>query len=82
MDNGSTDDSTALEPEFPEIRFMRLPRNFGLTKALNIGIRSAEADYLFLLPWNLKDEITKQMADIRSWGGKFVVPMPSLQVID
>ena len=49
LDNGSTDDSTALEPEFPEIRFMRLPRNFGLTKALNIGIRSAEADYLFLL---------------------------------
>jgi len=45
-------------------------------------IRETKPDYLFLLPWNLKDEITKQMADIRSWGGKFVVPMPSLHVID
>jgi GT2 family glycosyltransferase len=49
VDNGSTDGSTAFDAEFPNIRFMRLPRNFGLTKALNIGIRAAEADYLFLL---------------------------------
>ena len=45
-------------------------------------IRETRPDYLFLLPWNLKDEIIKQMADIRSWGGKFVVPIPTLQVID
>jgi GT2 family glycosyltransferase len=49
VDNGSTDASTALDSLFPNIRFMRLPRNFGLTKALNIGIRSSVADYLFLL---------------------------------
>jgi GT2 family glycosyltransferase len=49
VDNGSTDGSAQLEAAFPEVRFMRLPRNFGLTKALNIGIRGAEADYLFLL---------------------------------
>jgi hypothetical protein len=34
------------------------------------------------LPWNLKDEIVRQMADIRGWGGKFVVPIPRVQVID
>lgn len=45
-------------------------------------IRETKPDYLFLLPWNLKDEIVKQMADIRSWGGKFVVPMPSVHVVD
>ena len=45
-------------------------------------IRETKPDYLFLLPWNLKDEIVKQMADIRSWGGKFVVPIPTVQVID
>lgn len=45
-------------------------------------IRETRPDYLFLLPWNLKDEITRQMSDIRTWGGKFVVPMPSLHVID
>jgi GT2 family glycosyltransferase len=49
VDNGSRDGSAALEAEFPNTCFMRLPRNFGLTKALNIGIRSAHADYLLLL---------------------------------
>lgn len=45
-------------------------------------IRETRPDYLFLLPWNLKDEIVRQMSDIRSWGGKFVVPIPAVQVID
>jgi hypothetical protein len=35
-----------------------------------------------LLPWNLQEEIVRQMADIRSWGGKFIVPLPKLKVID
>ena len=38
-------------------------------------------DYLFILPWNVKDEIIKQMADIRSWGGQFIVPIPEVQII-
>jgi SAM-dependent methyltransferase len=33
-------------------------------------------DYLFILPWNLKDEIIKQMSFIRDWGGKFIIPIP------
>jgi hypothetical protein len=37
-------------------------------------------DYVLILPWNLKDEISKQMAGIREWGGKFVVPIPSVEV--
>ncbi|MCW5661976.1 MAG: class I SAM-dependent methyltransferase [Burkholderiaceae bacterium] len=44
-------------------------------------IRETRPDYLFLLPWNLKDEIIDQMSIIRSWGGKFVVPIPTVQVI-
>lgn len=39
-------------------------------------------DYLLILPWNLKKEISEQMAEIRSWGGKFVVPIPEVQVFD
>lgn len=39
-------------------------------------------DYLFILVWNLKDEVMKQMAHIRDWGGKFVVPLPSVQILD
>ncbi|RJG05974.1 methyltransferase domain-containing protein [Noviherbaspirillum cavernae] len=38
-------------------------------------------DYLLILPWNIKEEVMQQMADIRTWGGKFVVPIPSVEVI-
>jgi len=44
-------------------------------------IRETRPDYVFILPWNLKDEITGQMAYIREWGGKFVVPIPALRVL-
>jgi C-methyltransferase C-terminal domain/Putative zinc binding domain len=39
-------------------------------------------DYLLLLAWNLRDEIVDQMRWIKEWGGRFVVPMPELAVID
>jgi hypothetical protein len=45
-------------------------------------IRETRPDYLLLLPWNLSEEIMRQMADIRSWGGKFVVPIPRVKVFD
>jgi SAM-dependent methyltransferase len=45
-------------------------------------VRETKPDYLLLLPWNLQDEIVQQMTDIRSWGGKFVVPIPHVKVID
>jgi GT2 family glycosyltransferase len=38
-----------MEERFPGVRFIRLPRNFGLTKALNLGLRAAEADLVFFL---------------------------------
>jgi GT2 family glycosyltransferase len=49
VDNGSTDGSAQLENDFPKSRFIRLPKNFGLTKALNIGIRAASTEYILLL---------------------------------
>ena len=49
VDNGSTDGTLDLEPLFPETRFIRLPRNFGHTKALNLGIRAADAELVLLL---------------------------------
>ena len=45
-------------------------------------IRATRPDYVLILPWNLKDEVMKQMADVRSWGGKFVVPIPEVRVLD
>jgi len=41
----------------------------------------AKPDYVLILPWNFKDEIIKQMAVIREWGGKFVVPIPTVEII-
>ena len=49
IDNGSRDESPTLDTEFPNTTFLRLPRNFGLAKALNIAMRSAHAEYLLLL---------------------------------
>lgn len=45
-------------------------------------IFETKPDYLLILPWNLEDEIITQMAAIREWGGKFVVPIPEVRVID
>jgi SAM-dependent methyltransferase len=39
-------------------------------------------DYLLILPWNLKEEIIEQNKFIRSWGGRFIVPIPEVSIID
>ena len=44
-------------------------------------ILEAKPDYLLILPWNLREEIMAQMSVIRQWGGKFVVPIPQVEVI-
>jgi GT2 family glycosyltransferase len=49
VDNGSTDGSTQLESEFPNTRFIRMPRNFGLTKAINVGVRGAAGEFILVL---------------------------------
>jgi SAM-dependent methyltransferase len=43
-------------------------------------IQETKPDYVLILPWNFKDEIMQQMAHVRDWGGKFVVPIPELKV--
>jgi len=45
-------------------------------------IFEAKPDYVLILPWNLRDEITSQMAGITAWGGKFVVPIPQVRILD
>ena len=43
-------------------------------------IRETRPDYVLILPWNLRDEIAQQMSYVREWGGKFVVPIPTVEV--
>jgi SAM-dependent methyltransferase len=46
------------------------------------AIDALEPDYILILPWNLKDEIVRQMRHVGDWGGRFVVPIPTTAVID
>jgi C-methyltransferase C-terminal domain/Putative zinc binding domain/Methyltransferase domain len=43
-------------------------------------INETRPDYVLILPWNLKNEITQQMGHIREWGGKFIVPIPEAAI--
>ena len=45
-------------------------------------IAETRPDYVLILPWNLRDEIIGQLGYVRDWGGRFVVPIPSLEVIE
>ncbi len=44
-------------------------------------LAGARPDYVLILPWNLREEIMAQLAYIRDWGGKFVVPIPEPRVL-
>jgi SAM-dependent methyltransferase len=44
-------------------------------------LRQTKPDYVLILPWNLTGEIVEQMADVRSWGGRFVVAVPEVKVL-
>jgi SAM-dependent methyltransferase len=45
------------------------------------AVAEARPDYLLILPWNLRDELLAKLAFIRDWGGRFVLPIPRLQVL-
>jgi len=42
-------------------------------------IAETKPDYVLILPWNLRDEIAEQMAVVREWGGRFLVPIPRIE---
>lgn len=44
------------------------------------AITQERPDYVLILPWNIKDEIMKQMSHVRDWGGRFVTPIPKLEI--
>jgi hypothetical protein len=46
------------------------------------ALRQGRPDYVLILPWNLKDEVVEQCSFIRAWGGRFVVPIPQVEVFD
>jgi C-methyltransferase C-terminal domain/Putative zinc binding domain/Methyltransferase domain len=44
-------------------------------------IRETRPDFVLILPWNLQREISESNAYIREWGGRFVVPIPTVKVL-
>jgi hypothetical protein len=45
------------------------------------AIRAAKPDYIFILPWNLREEIVSSMSFVRQWGCRFVVPIPRIEIL-
>lgn len=45
-------------------------------------IRIDKPDYILILPWNIGEEIMEQLSFVREWGGKFIIPIPDVRVID
>jgi SAM-dependent methyltransferase len=44
-------------------------------------LEADQPDYVLILPWNLREEITEQMSEVRYWGGRFVVAIPRVEVL-
>ncbi len=44
-------------------------------------IRQTQPDYVLVLPWNLRDEISTQLQYVRAWGARLVFPIPELEVV-
>jgi len=43
-------------------------------------LMKSKPDYVLILPWNLQDEIRQQLSEVKSWGGKFVTPVPTVRI--
>ncbi len=43
-------------------------------------IRADRPDYVVIFPWNVEAEIRAELADVRDWGGRFVLAIPTLRI--
>lgn len=79
----------AIGPDLLDFTVDRNPYKHGrFTPGQHVPIYPVEMidqerpDYILILPWNLKDEIVRQMRHVASWGAKFVTPIPTVTIID
>ncbi len=45
-------------------------------------IAATRPDYILVMPWNIRTEILDQLAFVRTWGAKFIVPLPAVEILD
>lgn len=75
VDKASQDGSAEIDHEFPDVQVLRLPKDFGATRALNIGVRTARGEYVLLIPPGAEvepqtiDQLTARLGDDMSVGG-------------
>ncbi|WP_144222499.1 class I SAM-dependent methyltransferase [Mesorhizobium amorphae] len=79
----------SIGPDFLDFTVDRNPYKHGrFTPGMHIPIKPIQAidhakpDYILILPWNIKEEVIKQMHHVASWGAKFIVSTPFLAIID
>ena len=77
-----------IRPDLLEYTVDRNPYKHGrLTPGTRIPIHEPERiaadkpDYVLILPWNLRTELTEQLSFVHEWGGKLVFPIPALEVV-
>ena len=77
-----------IRPDLLEYTVDRNPYKHGrLTPGTRIPIHAPERiaedrpDYVLILPWNLRTELTEQLSYVREWGGRLVFPIPALEVV-
>lgn len=80
VDNGSKAGIEELETEFPNTRFIKLPKNFGLTKAMNIGLRGAKGEFVLFLHDDAKlpGETVSELASVLEAHPEVAVVVPLL----
>jgi GT2 family glycosyltransferase len=80
VDNGSSDGSAGLDSEFPQAQWIRLPKNFGLTKAWNLGWRAADAEYVLFLhaDTEVEPDAIRRLADTLDANSEAVAVAPLL----
>jgi SAM-dependent methyltransferase len=44
-------------------------------------LAETKPDYILVLPWNLREEVSAQLAYVQSWGGRLVFPIPALEIV-
>ncbi|MBL8201887.1 MAG: class I SAM-dependent methyltransferase [Chromatiales bacterium] len=45
-------------------------------------IHETRPDFILVMPWNIKAEVMEQLAAVRGWGAKFIVPLPAVKILD
>jgi SAM-dependent methyltransferase len=79
----------AITPELVAFTVDRSPRKQGrylpgsrLPVLPPESLDETPPDYVLILPWTLGDEIMEQLRGLGSWKGRFILPLPTLRVLN